>query len=244
MREVAYHHIQRKIANRALRAGEPVSDVTIAKELGISRTPAREAIRQLVSEGLLESVPNRGAVVVTLGRDDIRELFEIREALEGLAARTIATRVPSEAEARDLRTVSGSLTELIKELESSRKPVLDEKQMERFEVADLAFHTYILKLAGNQRSLRTLAGIRQLIRIFAARRGGHTLAALKQIQRDHQDLMQAMERGDVQAAVESVQRHIAKSQKSRLEEFDQREREASLPQDVESFLAQIRAELS
>lgn len=244
MREVAYHHIQRKIANRSLRAGEPVSDVTISKELGISRTPAREAIRQLVSEGLLESVPNRGVVVVTLGRDEIRELFEIREALEGLAARTIAARVPSEAEARDLRAVAGSLTALIKELESSRNPVLDEKQMERFEVADLAFHTYILRLAGNQRSLRTLAGIRLLIRIFAARRGGHPLAALKQIQRDHQDLINALERGDAQAAVECVQRHIAKSQKSRLEEFDQREREASLPQDVETFMAQIRAELS
>ena len=55
MREVAYHHIQRKISMRQLRAGEPVSDVAISKELGISRTPAREAIRQLVSEGLLGS---------------------------------------------------------------------------------------------------------------------------------------------------------------------------------------------
>jgi DNA-binding GntR family transcriptional regulator len=241
---VAYHHIQRKISTRALRAGEPVSDVTISKELGISRTPAREAIRQLVSEGLLESVPARGVVVITLDRDDIRELFEIREALEALAARTVAERVPSSSEVRDLRSVASSLTALIKELETSRKPTLDEKQMERFEVADLAFHTYILKLAGNQRSLRTLGGIRLLIRIFAARRGGHSLANLKQINRDHQELINALQQGDAQAAVECVHRHIAKSQKSRLEEFDQREREAALPQDVETFMEQIRAELS
>src|SRR6185295_11122537 len=77
MREVAYHHIQRKISTRELRAGEAVSDVTISKELGISRTPAREAIRQLVSEGLLESRTGRGVVVITLDREDIRELFEI-----------------------------------------------------------------------------------------------------------------------------------------------------------------------
>ena len=170
-REVAYHHIQRKISTRELRAGEPVSDVTISKELGISRTPAREAIRQLVSEGLLESVPGRGVVVITLDRDDIRELFEMREALEGLAARTVAGRSPSAGEIRDLRSIASALTALIKELDASRKPVLDEKQMERFEVADLAFHTYIMKLAGNQRSLKTLAGIRLLIRIFAARPG-------------------------------------------------------------------------
>jgi DNA-binding GntR family transcriptional regulator len=244
MREVAYHHIQTKISKRELRAGEPVSDVAISKELGISRTPAREAIRQLVSEGLLESVSGRGVVVLTLDRDDIRELFEMREALEGLAARTVAARTPSAAEIRDLRSVAATLTSLIKELEASRKQVLDEKQMERFEIADLAFHTYIMKLAGNKRSLRTLAGIRLLIRIFAARRGGHSLPVLKQISRDHLDLIGAIQSGDAQVAAECVHRHIAKSQKSRLEEFDQREREAALPQDVDAFMAQIRAELS
>jgi DNA-binding GntR family transcriptional regulator len=244
MREVAYHHIERKISRRELRAGEPVSDVTISKELGISRTPAREAIRQLVSEGLLESVAGRGVVVITLGRDDIRELFEMREALEGQAARTIATRTPSAGEIRDLRSVASALTALIKELEASRKPALDDKQMERFEVADLAFHTYIMKLAGNRRSLKVLAGLRQLIRIFAARRGGHSLSTLKQINRDHQDLIGSIQAGDPQAAAECVHRHIAKSHKSRLEEFDQREREAALPTDVDAFMAQIRAELS
>ena len=244
MREVAYHFIQNKISKRELRAGEPVSDVAISKELGISRTPAREAIRQLVSDGLLESTAGRGVVVITLDRDDIRELFELREALEGLAARTIAARTPSAGEMRDLRSVTSALTSLIKELAASRKRVLHEKQMERFEVADLAFHTYIVKLAGNKRSLRTLAGIRLLIRIFAARRGGHSLPILKQINRDHLDLIAAIQAGDRQAAVECVHRHIAKSQKSRLEEFDQREREAALPQDVEAFMAQIRAELS
>ncbi|MEP6961617.1 MAG: GntR family transcriptional regulator [Acidobacteriota bacterium] len=244
MREVAYHCIQNKISKRELRAGEPVSDVAISKELGISRTPAREAIRQLVSDGLLESVAGRGVVVITLDREDIRELFELREALESLAARTIAARTPSPGEMRDLRSVASALTSLIKELEGIRKEVLDEKQMERFEVADLAFHTYIVKLAGNKRNLRTLAGIRLLIRIFAARRGGHSLPILKQINRDHLDLIAAIQAGDHQAAVECVHRHIAKSQKSRLEEFDQREREAALPQDVEAFMAQIRAELS
>ena len=243
-RDVAYHHIQRKISTRELRAGEPVSDVAISKELGISRTPAREAIRQLVSEGLLESVPGRGVVVITLDRNDIRELFEMREALEGLAARTVAGRTPSTGEIRDLRSIVSALTLLIKELDASRKPVLDEKQMERFEVADLAFHTYIMKLAGNQRSLKTLAGIRLLIRIFAARRGGHNIPILKEINRDHLDLISALQTADPQAAGDCVHRHILKSQKSLLNEFDQREREAGMPQDVESFMDQIRAELT
>jgi DNA-binding GntR family transcriptional regulator len=183
-------------------------------------------------------------VVITLDRDDVRDLFEMRGALEGLAARTVAARTLAASEIRDLRAVAAALSALIKELEASRKPTLDVRQMERFEVADLAFHTYVLKLAGNRRSLKTLAGIRLLIRIFAARRGGHNLATLRQIHRDHQDLIAALQAADPQAALECVHRHISKSQKSRLEEFDQREREAALPQDVESFMDQIRAELT
>lgn len=241
---MAYHHIQRKISSRKLRAGAPVSDVSIAKELGISRTPAREAIRQLVSEGLLESVAGRGVVVITLDRDDIRELFEMREALEGLAARTVAASPPSATEIRDFRSVAATMTALIKELETSHQAALNEKQMERFEVADLAFHTYLMKLAGNRRSLKVLSGIRLLIRIFAARRGGHNVAALKQISRDHLDLIKAIQGGDAEAAVQCISRHITNSRNSRLEEFDRREREAALPQDVEAFLAEIQAELT
>jgi len=244
MREVAYHHIQRKIASRALRAGEPVSDVTISRELGISRTPAREAIRQLVSEGLLESVAGRGVVVITLGRDDIRELFEVRQALEEMAARMVATRSPSADDMRDFRTVAAAMTALVKELESSRRPVLDEKQMERFEVADLAFHTYLMKLAGNRRAMKVVAGTRLLIRIFAARRGGHNLATLKHISRDHADLLSAIQAGDADKAVACIQRHISHSRQSRLQEFDQREREAALPQSVDDFLNEIRSELA
>ena len=116
--------------------------------------------------------------------------------------------------------------------------------MERFEVADLAFHTYLMKLAGNQRSLKVVAGIRLLIRIFAARRGGHNLATLRQISRDHLDLIKAIEAGKAVAAEEHVSRHISNSRISRLEEFDHREREAAVPQDVAAFLAEIQAELA
>jgi DNA-binding GntR family transcriptional regulator len=244
MREVAYHHIQHRISLRELRAGTPVSDVAVAKELSISRTPAREAIRQLISEGLLESVPGRGVVVITLDRDDIRELYEMREALETMAARTVAARKPAGAEVRDFQKVAACMTALVKELESGRKPVLDEKQMLRFETADLAFHSFLMRLAGNQRSMKTVSSIRMLIRIFAARRAGHDLSALKHICRDHLDLIAAIQAGDPEAAAEALHRHISDSRRGRLEEFDRREHEAALPQDIDAFLEEIQAELA
>jgi len=64
IRERAYIYIQRKIASGELRPGRSVSELALSKELGSSRTPIREAIGQLVAEGLLEQVHNRGAVVV------------------------------------------------------------------------------------------------------------------------------------------------------------------------------------
>jgi DNA-binding GntR family transcriptional regulator len=124
-----------------------------------------------------------------------------------------------------------------------RKPTLDEKQMERFEVAGLAFHICIIRLAGHNRSLKIVAGmIRLLIQILAARRGGRDLATLKQIICGRLDLIAALQSADPLAASKCVHRHLSNSQRRRLVQFDQREREATL--DVESFMNQIRAELT
>ena len=81
-RERACLLIQQKIARGELCPGSAVSEVPLAKELGSSRTPVREALGQLVAEGFLEQTPNRGTIVVQLRRQDIIDLYELREALE------------------------------------------------------------------------------------------------------------------------------------------------------------------
>src|ERR1700712_3847581 len=82
IREKAYQYIQSRIADGDLPSGSAISELLLAKELGSSRTPVREALGQLVSEGLLEQTPNRGTIVVRLSREDIVDLYELREALE------------------------------------------------------------------------------------------------------------------------------------------------------------------
>jgi DNA-binding GntR family transcriptional regulator len=243
MREVAYFHIQRKISTRQLRAGSPVSDVAIANELGISRTPAREATRQLVAEGLLEAVPGRGLVVVTLDRGDIDDLYEMREALEVKAVKNVALHLAGTAEIKNLRKVAQKMSGLIEELEKTPNAVLDENQMARFEVADLAFHTYLMTIAGNQRSLKMVSGIRLLMRIFAARRSGHDLVALRRIYKDHLDVIEGIEAGDAERAAGVLSNHINNSWRDRLEQFNRREREASLPHNIDAFLEAIQADI-
>jgi DNA-binding GntR family transcriptional regulator len=243
-RDVAYTHIQKMIAARELRAGMPVSELPIANELGISRTPTREALRQLVAEGLLEEIPARGVVVATLQRQDIIEIYELREALEVQAAQKIALRGLGPLESQNLHRLAEEMAVLIRELESSDQEYLDSAQMTRFEAADLGFHLYMLQIAGNRRALKLVNNLRSLIRIFAMRRKGHGSNSLKQIHQDHCDALAALEARDPVVATSVLSSHIQNSRHERLEQFDEREREASLPMDISAFMNKIRAELA
>jgi DNA-binding GntR family transcriptional regulator len=243
MREVAYQHIQRKIATRTFRAGDPVSELPVAKELGISRTPTREAIRQLVAEGILEEVAGRGVLVVKLDVRDIEEIYEVREALEVQAVARMARQVVGAVELKNLRKVADEMLNLTQALQKSGRDRLDAKEMTRFEAADIGFHTYLLQIAGNRRSMKIVAAMRTLIRIVAMRRVGHGLEELRRIHQDHVDIIAALEAGDPARAAAVASGHVRASQQARLEQFIQRERESSLPQDIGAFIQQIQADL-
>ncbi len=88
--QLAYIHLQDLIVSGALPGGSRLKPETLAQQLGISRMPVREAIRQLNAEGYVTILPNRGAVVTTRTPEDVFELFEMRAVLEGLAARIAA----------------------------------------------------------------------------------------------------------------------------------------------------------
>src|SRR5205823_2770820 len=82
LQEKAYLYLRGKILSGELGPGSAVSEVSIARELGNSRGPLREAIRRLTAEGFLQPAPAGGSVVVNFSRRDVAELYELREALE------------------------------------------------------------------------------------------------------------------------------------------------------------------
>src|SRR5947199_9689795 len=85
--------IRQAILDGRLEPGSRLKEEELARELGISRTPVREALLVLQAEGLIETTPNRGAVVVTHDADDLIDLYQLRALLEGHAARQAASRV-------------------------------------------------------------------------------------------------------------------------------------------------------
>lgn len=91
-----FHTIRENILSGKYATDEELREKSIGEELGVSRTPVREALRQLELEGLVTIIPNKGAYVVGISQKDIRDIYEIRSRLEGLCARWAAIHITKE----------------------------------------------------------------------------------------------------------------------------------------------------
>jgi len=189
LRQKAYQHIQERILTGRLPAGAALSEVALARQIGVSRTPVREAIGQLVAEGFLEQIPGRGVVVIEPAREDIIELYELREALEVYAVGKAAGRRPQAAEMDMLHAACEEIRAMAEALRSSGRQRLDETEMQRFLATDLKFHMLLLRVAGNRRITKVVADTRLLTRIFSYRREGHDAPQLDRISQYHRDVL-------------------------------------------------------
>ncbi len=228
LRERAYAHIQRKIASGELRPESSLSEVLLAKELKMSRTPVREALNQLVTEGLVEQTQNRGTFVAQFRRHDIIELYELREALEVYSVQKAAKAQLRKLDLQRWQDLCDELLHLKKELEQSGEQVLNKAQMRRFIASDFSFHNLLMQLATNQRMLKVVNETRLLIRIFGIQRPKYDAAALMRIYEQHNAILQAVAAHDAERAVQLLSTHIRVSLEERLEAYHVWERESSL----------------
>ncbi len=228
LRRKAYEYIQQKIMTGHLPAGSVISEIPLAREIGSSRTPVREAIGRLVVEGLLEHIPGRGTIVVKPERDDIVELYELREALEVYAVGKSARQALHPSDLAVLRALCDEVRAIADELRNSGRQRLDEAQMQRFLCADMRFHMFLLRMAGNRRIMKVVAETRVLTRIFSYRREGHDARLLDRIYQYHHDVLEAVESGNAQRAMQRLGEHIRASMQERLETYDRWERENEL----------------
>ena len=98
-------HLREEILSSRLEPGTELGEVALARSLGISRGPLREALGQLTAEGLVTMVPRRGAVVTRLTRQEFIDAYQVREALESLAMKLAVPRLTAEEKARAARDV-------------------------------------------------------------------------------------------------------------------------------------------
>ncbi len=106
--EVVYRRLRRAIVRGELTQGSTVSDTELAARLSVSKTPVRQALARLAQEGLVLRTPHKGAVVTSLSRADLEEIYQLRMHLEGLAARMAAERLTDE-HAKELTAILDEL---------------------------------------------------------------------------------------------------------------------------------------
>lgn len=227
-RERAYEYIQGKILSGEWSGGTVLSELALSKEMAISRTPIREAVRQLAGEGFLEQAPNRVMAVAALTRADIADLYELREAIEVYAVGKAARFAVGGAHLERLRGFLRDCEALVIDLEKGGQGRLDEAQMQRFIHADLGFHTLLLHTAANRRMLKLVSETRLLIGIFSIRREGHSGEQLRGINRQHAAILEAVAAGRGEEAKTVLGEHIQRSGQERMEAYDHWERERVL----------------
>lgn len=198
MTERAYRAIRRRILDGMYNSNRFLREESLARALGISRTPVREALRRLVSEGWIEQIPHCGARVVEWTHDDAEEVFELRSILEAHAARRAAARMSWAGLTR-----LGELIDTMEELAAS------ERAEAREDIAPLndEFHRVILEASGSPRLQRLVAAIVQApmtTRSFQRYDAREMARSMSQ----HRDILRAIREGDGVWAAASMRGHI------------------------------------
>lgn len=193
LREKVVDELRRGILNGRFEPGERLVEERLAEELGVSRNPIREAIRTLTSEGLVEVSPRRGALVVSLSREEGEELLEVRAALEGANARLAARRGDKQ------------ILERLREILTQGSAAVEGNDLSELAGLNDAFHAELAR-AGHNRMLADL--IRSLRDRSAPLFRGTGTAASRRSWSEHEGILRAVIAGDAELASLLAHRHV------------------------------------
>jgi DNA-binding GntR family transcriptional regulator len=227
LKKRAYEHVRRKLAGE-ISPGARLSPKSLAKEIGISHTPVREALSQLQSEGLLVERPQKGMFVRQPGRAELVEIIELRTILEVHAAGEAARRI-RDAEFDELQRHSDELRDLAASIAAS-PPKDVPALLPRWMIADLAFHLTVLTVGGNGRVLKVVNDMRILTRMFGFRaddpaRWNDIPAYFAENYQVHRDVCLAIGKRDPKSARRAMSAHMHLTRRSLLARFDSMQRQ-------------------
>ena len=191
-----YNKIKREIIQGTMAPGFPINENDLAKSLNVSKTPVREALRQLEREGLVETTHGRGSAVSHITFQDIREIFETREIIEcGVARRAASSCNPDEVRAK--------------------KKELQELPFETGNIAESVWgpeediHLYIIRNLKNQKLLDTYLGLLDHIKRIRINFGRRFVPhRMSEIRNEHIAILDALIEGDADIAEQQVQMHL------------------------------------
>lgn len=189
--------LRQRIFQRELEPGEWIDELKIAQEMGISRTPLREAIKVLATEGLVTMKVRRGAYVTDVSKKDLTDVYHLLGLLESDAGASVA-QIASQAELE-------SLGDIHKQLASAAQ--LGDAGRDQFFSINEQFHLRILEIANNRWCLQMVSDLRKVMKLNRH----HSLFKTGRIQEslaEHEDIMKALRQREPEAVRQAMQRHF------------------------------------
>ncbi|MEA2013222.1 MAG: GntR family transcriptional regulator [Verrucomicrobiota bacterium] len=218
LKEVAYDYVSEKISSREYLPGMRLSEVAVAKEIGVSPTPLREAYSQLVSEGILEHVPNSGICVKNIEKKEIFDLYELREAVETFCAAK-ATQLMNKAQTDRIEEFLNMQKKMAQQLLDSGEEFLTKEMQIEYLKADLAFHRLIIESSENETFKKIMQQYQALSKLLKVNIHRHTFKQIETTLDHHSKIIKYIKKHDPEKSAFWMKKHIQFSRKTILEEI-------------------------
>lgn len=196
-----YNRLRDDILNQIYQAGESLTESRITQDLGVSRTPVREAFAQLQKDGLVDSIPNKGVIVRGLSLLDIQDMYDMRACIEGIAAKRACEEMTEE-----------NLV-LLQDALKKEEICTQEKDYHGFQTSDFDFHNAIIKSSNSRIFENLLISMLQYTRI-ARTRSLSSGSRAKQVLEEHDAIYDAIKKRDPALAKKRMELHVINAKES------------------------------
>lgn len=201
LEERVYLLLEEAILTGEYKRGDALTEMSLSKKLGVSRTPIRSALHRLSEEGLVQIKPNCGAVVMGVTADDLVDTYKIRMRLEGLASATAAERIDDEK------------IKLLRETIELSEFYLGKNDVEKLKELDTDFHAIIYEASGNRTLCKILGELHRNIRAYR-KIGLAVPGRLEKTIEEHKGIVSAIEARDAKLADKLTFLHIENAMKN------------------------------
>lgn len=210
LRDVVFENIRTAIIDGSLKPGERLMEIQLSEQLGVSRTPVREAIRKLELEGFVIMLPRKGAFVANMSKKDLIDIFELRLGLEGLAAYYSTERISSDG-IKKLEKICDELSEAVNKNDVKMMLKKDEE-----------FHNCIFESTGNKRLINSINSVWENIYRFRLKYMSDFSSAINIVD-EHKKIIEAIKKGKADLAEKLAKEHIEKAEQFMIEKLMQDE---------------------
>lgn len=204
----AYEWIRDAIESGELEMGTPLPENLLAKEIGVSRTPIREALRSLEQDGYVKIIPQKGAFVSEISLEDLKEIYDIRKLLEPFAALSAVNRIPD-----------GEIDEMERGWKALKRAALaGEVSLSKVSEMDLLLHMTITKYATNKRIGAIITTYHAQIQRFQ-KLSAQSLANIHETIGQHVEILEKLRERDARGLSSLLYEHIAKSESNIMKDY-------------------------